>query len=360
MEDALDKIEQLLMELTNANGVPGFEDEVAEVMAKNAYAADEITYDKLGSVICRKTGSADSPRIMIAGHLDEIGFMVTQITEEGYVKFTPLGGWWGHVALAQRVIIKTSKGDILGVVGSKPPHILKEDERKKVLDIDDMFIDIGVTPKTDVKKLGIRVGDPIVPVAEFTKMHDPKVYLNKAFDNRIGVAAAVAVINALKGSKHPNTVYGVGTVQEEVGLRGAGTAAYMVDPDIAFVADVSLAVDGPGSEKSNKARMGTGPSINVLDGSMIPNRRLRDMIIDIAEKEKIPYHLSAMPRGGTDGGRIHISRSGVPCIYVGIATRYIHSHTSIMHRDDFDNLVKLLVAVIKKLDAKTVKSLCKR
>jgi endoglucanase len=224
--------------------------------------------------------------------------------------------------LAQRVIIKTSKGDILGVVGSKPPHILKEDERKKVLDIDDMFIDIGVTPKTDVKKLGIRVGDPIVPVAEFTKMHDPKVYLNKAFDNRIGVAAAVAVINALKGSKHPNTVYGVGTVQEEVGLRGAGTAAYMVDPDIAFVADVSLAVDGPGSEKSNKARMGTGPSINVLDGSMIPNRRLRDMIIDIAEKEKIPYHLSAMPRGGTDGGRIHISRSGVPCIYVGIATRY--------------------------------------
>jgi len=171
----LDKIEQLLMELTDANGVPGFEDEVADVMAKNAVAADEITYDKLGSVICRKTGTADSPRIMIAGHLDEIGFMVTQITDEGYVKFIPLGGWWGHVALAQRVIIKTGKGDILGVIGSKPPHILKEDERKKVLDIDDMFIDIGVTPKTDIKKLGIRVGDPIVPVAQFTKMHDPKV-----------------------------------------------------------------------------------------------------------------------------------------------------------------------------------------
>jgi putative aminopeptidase FrvX len=356
----VDKIEQLLAELTDANGVSGFEDEVAELMAKNATAADEITYDKLGSVICRKTGTADSPRIMIAGHLDEIGFMVTLITDEGYVKFIPLGGWWGHVALAQRVIIKTSKGDILGVVGSKPPHILKEDERKKVLDIDDMFIDVGVTPKTDIKKLGIRVGDPIVPVAQFTRMHDPKVYLNKAFDNRIGVAAAVAVINALKGSKHPNTVYGVGTVQEEVGLRGAGTAAYQVDPDVAFVADVSLAIDGPGAEKANKARLGTGPSINVLDGSMIPNRRLRDLIIDVAEKEDIPYHLSAMPRGGTDGGRIHISRSGVPCIYIGIATRYIHSHTSIMHRDDFDNMVNLLVAIIKKLDAKTVKSLNKR
>jgi endoglucanase len=356
----VDKIEQLLADLTDANGVPGFEDEVAEVMVRHTLAADEVTYDKLGSVIARKTGTADSPRIMIAGHLDEIGFIVNQITDEGYIKFLPLGGWWGHVALAQRVIIKTSKGDVLGVIGSKPPHILKEDERKKVLEIEDMFIDIGVTPKTDIKKLGIRVGDPIVPVAKFTRMNNPKVYLNKAFDNRIGVAAAVAVINALKGIKHPNAVYGVGTVQEEVGLRGAGTAAYAVDPDVAFVADVSLAADGPGSEKYNKAKLGTGPSITVYDGSMIPNRRLRDLVIDVAEKEKIPFHLSAMPRGGTDGGRIHISRSGVPCLYVGVATRYIHSHTSIIHRDDFDNLVKLLVAVIKKLDNKTVKALNKR
>lgn len=356
----MDKIEQLLADLTDANGVPGFEDEVAEVMVRHTLAADEVTYDKLGSVIARKTGTADSPRIMIAGHLDEIGFIVNQITDEGYIKFLPLGGWWGHVALAQRVIIKTSKGDVLGVIGSKPPHILKEDERKKVLEIEDMFIDIGVTPKTDIKKLGIRVGDPIVPVAKFTRMNNPKVYLNKAFDNRIGVAAAVAVINALKGIKHPNAVYGVGTVQEEVGLRGAGTAAYAVDPDVAFVADVSLAADGPGSEKYNKAKLGTGPSITVYDGSMIPNRRLRDLVIDVAEKEKIPFHLSAMPRGGTDGGRIHISRSGVPCLYVGVATRYIHSHTSIIHRDDFDNLVKLLVAVIKKLDNKTVKALNKR
>ncbi len=353
----MNKYEKLLADLTNAHGVPGFEDEAARVMIAHLKGADEITSDKLGSVIARKKGTSDSPRVMIAGHLDEIGFMVKEITDEGYIKFLPLGGWWGHVALAQRVIIKTRKGDVLGVIGSKPPHILKEEERKKVIEIEDMYIDIGVTKKTDINKIGIRPGDPIVPDCSFTRMHDPKVFLNKAFDNRIGIAAAVAVLNSLKGVKHPNTVFAVGTVQEEVGLRGAGTAAYAVNPDVAFVADVSLAADGPGAEKYSKAKMGSGPSIAVFDGSMIPNRRLRDLVIDAAESAKIPYHLTALARGGTDGGRIHISRSGVPCIYMGVATRYIHSHTSMIHHDDFENLVRLLTTIIKKLDAKTVKGL---
>lgn len=356
----MDKTQKLLEDLTNAHGIPGFEEEVTKVMVRHLEAADELTYDKLGSIIARKKGSADSPRIMIAGHLDEIGFMVKDITDDGYIKFFPLGGWWGHVALAQRVIIKTAKKDLIGVIGSKPPHILKDEERKKVMELDDMYIDVGVNAKTDVKKLGIRPGDAIVPDAQFTVMNDPKMLLNKAFDNRIGVAAAVEVINKLKGKKHPNTVYGVGTVQEEVGLRGANTAAWSVDPDIAFVADVSLADDGPGAGKNQAGKLGTGPSIAVLDGTMIPHRKLRDFVIATAEEAHIPYHLMAITRGGTDGGRIHISRAGVPCIYMGVATRYIHSHTSIIHRDDFDNLVKLLLAVIKKLDKKMVQQLTKR
>jgi len=356
----MDSTEKLLAELTDAHGVPGFEDDIARIMVKHLKAADEITYDKLGSVIARKQGTSDSPRIMVAGHLDEIGFMVKEITSDGYIKFVSLGGWWGHVALAQRVIIKTTKGDILGVTGSKPPHLLNADERKKVIDIDDMYIDVGVTAKTDIKKMGIRPGDPIVPDTKFTIMKDPKIYLNKAFDNRIGVAAAVDVINSLKNKKHPNTVFGVGTVQEEVGLRGAGTSAWAVNPDVAFVADVSLATDGPGSGKHETAKLGAGPSITVIDGSMIPHRRLRDFVIETAEKARIPYHLAALTRGGTDGGRIHISRSGVPSIYMGVATRYIHSHTSIIHRDDYINLVKLLVTVITKLDKKTLTKLTKR
>ncbi len=356
----MDKTEKLLADLTNAHGVSGFEEDICKVANEHLEAADEVTYDKLGSIIAKKKGTTDSPRIMIAGHLDEIGFIVKDITDDGYVKFLPLGGWWGHVALAQRVIIRTTKGDVLGVIGSKPPHILKADERKKVLDLDDMYIDVGVTKDIDIKEMGIRPGDPIVPDTKFTVMHNPKMYLNKAFDNRIGVAAAVEVINKLKGVDHPNTVFGVGTVQEEVGLRGAATSAWAVDPDIAFVADVSLATDGPDSKKYEGGKLGSGPSINVLDGTMIAHRKLRDFVIDTAEEAGIPFHFGALARGGTDGGRIHLSRSGVPSIYVGVATRYIHSHTSIIHRDDFDNLVKLLIAVIKKLDKETVRKLTER
>jgi len=348
------KYESLLKELTEAHGAPGFEDEAIEVMKNSITGTDDISYDKLGSLIAKKKGKSDSPRIMIAGHIDEIAFIVKEITSEGFVKFIPLGGWWGHVALAQTVIIKTSKGDIPGVIGSKPPHILEEDERKKVMQLKDMFIDVGACFK--VASLGIKPGDPIIPDSRFRVMGNSNLYMSKAFDNRIGAAAAVAVVNSLKNIAHPNTVYGVGTVQEEVGLRGAGTAAHVIDPDVAIVADVSLAVDGPGSSKDSPGRLGSGPSINVMDGSMIPNRHLRDFTVKIAERNKIPFHYSSIERGGTDGGRIHMSRGGVPTIYLGIATRYIHSHTGIIHKKDFENLVKLITEMVKKLDAKTVKS----
>ncbi len=354
------KYQKLLQELTDAHGVPGFEDEAVGVMKKHIKAADEITYDKMGSLIAKKKGKSDKPKVMIAGHIDEIGFIVKEITSDGYIKFLPLGGWWGHVALAQRVIVKTSKGDIPGIIGSKPPHILEDEERKKVQQLKEMFIDIGACDGFDVASLGVRPGDPIVPDSSFKVMANPNLYMNKAFDNRIGAAAAVAVINELAGIDHPNTVYGVGTVQEEVGLRGAGTAAHVIDPDVALIPDVSLATDGPGSSKESSGRIGSGPSITVLDGSMIPNRKLRDFVVDTAAEFKIPFHFAALDRGGTDGGRIHISRAGVPALYLGVATRYIHSHTGVIHKDDFENLVKLMVEVIKKLDAKTVASFTNR
>jgi len=354
------KYEKLLEDLTEAHGAPGFEDEAIEAMKSHIKAADEITYDKLGSLIARKRGKSDSPRIMIAGHIDEVAFIVKEITAEGYIKFLPLGGWWGHVTLAQNVIIKTSRGDIPGVVGSKPPHILEEEERKKVMQLKDMFIDIGACGGFDVKSLGVKPGDPVIPDSGFKVMGNPDLYMSKAFDDRIGAAAAVAVLNELKGINHPNTVYAVGTVQEEVGLRGAGTAAHVIDPDVAIVADVSLATDSPGSSKEAPGKLGAGPSINIMDGTMIPNRHLRDFTVKIAERNKIPFHFSSIERGGTDGGRIHMSRAGVPSIYLGIATRYIHSHTGVIHKGDFENLVKLILEMVKKLNARTVASFTKR
>jgi endoglucanase len=294
---------------------------------------------------------------MVAAHMDEVAFLVTDISKEGYIRFLPLGGWWGHVALAQRVRILTKKGEVRGIVGSKAPHILPPEERKKVLEISDLFIDVGCAGKFDVRKrLGVEVGDVIVPEAPFEIMGNRDLYLAKAFDNRIACAAVIDIAARLSRSRHPNTLYGVGTVQEEVGLRGAGTAAYQIDPDVAFAIDVTVAKDTPGITPRSE-ELTKGPVLIVYDGSLIPNYQLRRLVQQTAERAKIPFQFGSLERGGTDAGRIHLTRRGVPCMTVAIATRYIHSHAAMLSRKDYDNLVKLMVAVIRKLDAKTVRGL---
>jgi endoglucanase len=351
----MDPTQQFLKDLVEAHGVSGFESEVARVMEKRMKGIGPISKDRLGSFICEKKGEA-RPRVMLAGHLDEIGFMVKSITKDGYIKFMQLGGWWGHVVLAQRLIIKTRKGDVLGVVGSKPPHELKDDERKKVLELKDMYIDVGATSDWDVKKhLDIRPGDPIVPDSAFTVMANPDLLLAKAWDNRVGCALAAEATRGLKGVKHPNTVLAVATVQEEVGLRGAQTAAYKTQPDVAIALDVGIAHDTPGTD--DDVHLDKGPLVVILDASSIPNRKLLDLTIDTAKKLKIPLQFEAVERGGTDAGRIHMVREGVPSISMGVASRYIHSHVSIIHRRDFDQAVKLLIALVKRLDRKTVDQL---
>jgi endoglucanase len=352
----LDKTEKMFKELTEASGISGFEDEVADIMAGHLKGIAKISYDKLGSLIAEKKGSAAAPKVMIAGHMDEVGFLVKNVTKEGFIKFLSIGGWWGHVALSQRVMVRTRKGDFLGVIGSKAPHVLKPDERKKVLDIADMYIDVGAAEGFDVKKkLGVKPGDPIIPVSDFAVLGNPKTYAAKAWDDRIGVATVIDVLNKV-GKSHPNTLYGVGTVQEEVGLRGARTSAQMVEPDVAFAVDVTIATDTPGSDGAGED-LGAGVGIMIYDGSAIPSRRLRDLVISVAEKNKIPFVLTALTRGGTDSGTIQFAKWGVPCLTLAIQTRYIHGHVGVLHRDDYDNCVKLLLAVVKKLDKKTVASL---
>lgn len=355
----MDKTELLLKEITEANGVSGYETEVRKIMVRELKPlVDEIAYDKLGSVMGIKKGSSASPRVMVVGHLDEIGFMVKEITSDGYIKFLPLGGWWGHVALGQRMRIITSKGPVIGVVGSRPPHILEQKDREKVLEIKDMFIDVGVQEKFDVKKkLGIKLGDPIVPDSQFTIMGNPNLYMSKAFDNRAACAIVADVARELKKVKHPNTFLGSATVQEEVGIRGAQTIGHLGDPDVCIVVDVGIALDVPPETTKKAERLGGGPSILLYDAVMIPNLKLRDLVISTAEKAKIKFNLTTMERGGTDGGRIHISRLGVPAVVVGPPVRYIHSHNGIMSRTDYNATVKLIVELIKKLDQKTVKSL---
>ncbi|RKZ32942.1 peptidase M28 [bacterium] len=353
-----------LKKFTQAFGPSSFEDDVRKVFedeVKNY--ADDICTCGLGSIIASKTGSAKSPRIMIAGHMDEIGFMVRGITKNGYIKFNPIGGWWGHVVLGQKVLIRTRKGkEIVGVIGSKAPHILSPEERKKVMQVDKMYIDVGSYNDYNApEKLGIKPGDPIIPISEFYELADGRMLMAKAWDNRVGVAVAVDVIRKLKGIKHPNTVFGVGTVQEEVGLRGAGTSAFQVEPDVAFAIDVTIAADTPGSDDAEFAEQcGEGPSISVMDGSLLPNPILRDLVVETAEEKNIPYQFGSLTRGGTDGGRIAMSKTGVPTLTLSVPSRYIHSHNSIIHIEDYINLVKLLTEVIKKLDTKAVKKIRNR
>jgi putative aminopeptidase FrvX len=250
---------------------------------------------------------------------------------------------------------------VLGVIGSKPPHILTDEERKKVVKRKDMFIDVGAANEEEAREdFGIRPGDPIIPVSPFEVLQNGKTYLAKAWDDRVGCALFIDVIKRLAKENHPNTIYGVGTVQEEVGLRGARTSSWTVQPDIGIALEVGIAGDVPGVKKEESQEvMGKGPSILVYDASMIPNLELRNLVIDTAEERNIPFQFSVMERGGTDAGAMHINMQGVPSIVMGVPCRYIHSHVGIIHRDDYDNAVKLLVATIKKLDSETVHGLTK-
>jgi putative aminopeptidase FrvX len=348
---------KLLKELTEAFGPSGFETEPAKIMERELGRVGQVSRDGLGSVVCSVKGKTERPRLMVSAHTDEVGFMVKSITPDGYVKFLPIGGWWPMMLLGQRVLVRTRKGDFPGVIGSKPPHDLTEEERKQVPSIDKMFIDLGCAEGYDVrKKLGVRPGDPVVPVSPFVEM-GRNLLMAKAWDDRGGCGIVIETARALKAKKHPNTVFFVGSVQEEVGLRGARTAAEVVRPDVALALDVSLCYEHP--EKLRKyvdERLGNGAAILVHDSTMIPNTRLRDWVIDLAERKRIKYHLTTV-RGGYDTGVIHMHRTGVPSLAIGWPTRYIHSHTGIVCSADYDATVKLLTAVIENLDEAVSKSL---
>jgi putative aminopeptidase FrvX len=348
---------KLLKELTETSGISGYETPVRAVVRNYLANCGALSQDKIGSVICLKKGKTENPRIMLAGHMDEIGFMVKQITPEGFIKFLPLGGWFDQVLLGHRVIIHTIKGEVIGVIGAKPPHLVPAEEREKVVKRKDMYIDIGATNIDEVEAAGVRLGDPIVPRADFIELAGGKTYLSKAFDDRVGTALVISALKELQDKSHPNSVYGVATVMEEVGLRGATTSVRAVDPDLAIILESDIAGDVPGIKpEESSIKLGHGPTVILYDARMIPNIRFRDFVLDIAMQNNIPIQLSAIEAGATDGGIIHLHGLGVPTIVIGVAARHIHSDSSIIHRQDYEAAIKLLIALISQLDAKTVAS----
>lgn len=349
----------LLKRLTEACGAPGFEGEVRAIIKEYiSETTNEIVFDNLGSIFGVLRGDENGPKIMVAGHMDEVGFMVTRITDQGFIQFQPLGGWWSQVLLAQRVQIITNNGPIMGVISSIPPHVLPESRKNKPMDIKDMFIDIGADNKEDAEEIGVRPGQPILPVCPFTVMGNPKKMMAKAWDNRYGCALAVEMMQEMKDAKHPNIIYGGATVQEEVGLRGAGTAANMIEPDVFFALDASPAGDIPGL-KEGMGKLGKGLLMRIMDRTMVTLPGLRDFMIDTAEELGIRYQFFVSP-GGTDAGRVHLTGKGVPSAVIGIPARYIHSHAAIIHRDDYEAAKQLLLALLKRLDHAALKRIKER
>ncbi|MFV0424791.1 MAG: M42 family metallopeptidase [Bacilli bacterium] len=349
---------KLLKEYTDAAAPAGFEKEAFEVMKNHISPhSDDITKDNLGSLIALKKGNGENlPKVMLAGHLDEIGFMITKIDDNGFLKFQPLGGWWGQVMLSQKMEIVNSEGKrFIAVIGSKPPHTLSETDKTKPMSIDNMYLDMGVGSKKEVEELGIVIGDFVVPYCEFSQMANKKYLLAKAWDNRIGCYFVGEVFKRTKKEDLNVDLYGVGTVQEEVGCRGAKTTANKINPDLGIAIDVGLAGDIPGYENETfQSKLGMGPLITLYDRGMIAHRGLRDYVINTAKENSINFQYAGLNGGSTDGSAIHVAHDGAPTLYVGLATRYIHSNVSVIHYDDIESTIELLVQLILKLNEESV------
>ena len=353
----MDSTVELLKALTEAPGVPGYEAPVRAVVRKYLEPLGTLSQDKIGSVICRQPGSAESPRVMLAGHMDEIGFMVKHITEDGFIKFLPLGGWFDQVLLGQRVVIKTRQGEVIGVIGAKPPHLLSPTSARR-WSRRRICTSTSASPAKPRSKPPASSRGSVYPSADFVELANGKTYLSKAFDDRVGVALMVAALEQLKQTGASQHLYGVATVMEEVGLRGATTSVRAVDPDVAIVLESDIAGDVPGIKPEElTVKLGKGPTLIIFDARMIPNLQLRDLILDIAKEIGVPVQISYIEGGATDGGVIHLHATGVPTVVIGVAARHIHSHSSIIHRDDFDAALKLLVALVQRLDKQTVMGL---
>ncbi|TWT12487.1 M42 family metallopeptidase [Planomicrobium sp. CPCC 101079] len=346
----------LFKTLTELPGTPGNEHAVRKFMKQElGKYSDEIIQDKLGSIFGVKHGKEDGPRIMVAGHMDEVGFMVSSITDNGLLRFQPLGGWWNQVMLATRVEVIAGDKIIPGVIGSVPPHLLSEEMRKKPMEIKNMLIDIGADNKDDAIAIGIRPGQQIVPFSPFTPMANEKKIMAKAWDNRYGCGLAIELLKELNGEVLPNQLFSGATVMEEVGLRGAQTAANMIDPDMFFALDASPANDATGN-KNEFGQLGQGTLVRILDKSMVTHRGMREFILDTAATHKIP-HQFFVSQGGTDAGRVHMSNRGVPSSVIGICSRYIHTAASIVHTDDYAAAKELLKQLVKTADRTTVETI---
>ena len=341
---------ELMKELCLAPGVSGSEEEIAKIITRELEdVVDEIETDSMGNIIATKKGEKKAPTVMLASHMDEIGLMIRYIDDNGYIYFSNIGGINDQMLMNQTVTIHSSFGEeITGVIGSKPPHLTTAEEKNKIIKAKDMFIDIGAKDKEEAEKM-VRIGDKMTFNSIFAE-YPNNLIMGKALDNRVG---CYVMMEVLKRVDTRATVYGVGTVQEEVGLKGARTSAFKLNPDLAFALDVTLSGDHPGIKPDEApVVIGKGPAIILADASgrgILTQNSVKDLLIKAGDENDIPYQLEVSDGGTTDGTAIHLTREGIPTGVLSVATRYIHTPVSVCSMDDIESTIQLITEAINSL-----------
>lgn len=346
---------------SNLNGIPGHEEKVAQEFKKDLQQIGDFEFerDNLGSIaVIKRSANPDAKVVTISAHLDEVGFVVTHIDPKGFIKITPLGGWWSHVVLGQRFTITTRSGEeIIGVAGSKPPHVLPLEARKNTIPLDQIFLDLGAESRAQVESWGIQYGDMITPYQDTAfQSKNEDVVIGKAHDNRISMVAGMEIMRELSNQELDVTVILIGTAQEEVGLRGAKTSAHKWTGDLSFAIDVTICNGMPGVEERD-VKMGAGAALGMFDRSVIANIKLLDSVRDYANANGIRYALDSLATGGTDSGSIHLTKDGVITMTISIPSRYFHSHNSMINASDVEEVSKLVSGYIKQLNSDKIEGL---
>ena len=341
---------ELLKSLSDGFGVSGFEGEVREWICNRIRGlADAVEIDVLGNLIARINPGRDLV-VMLDAHMDEIGVMVSYVEESGFLRFTPIGGWDPRVLPAQQVEVRSRDGKKhRGVIGASPPHIQTQEEQKQVLKVEDLFIDIGVRSKEEAAGQGIGVGSPGTPHYPFELIGEDRV-MGKALDDRVGCGVLIRCLQYFSENRPDFTLVANFAVGEEVGLWGAQTAAYQIQPDVALVVEGTVGADTPGIPAHKcPTRLGRGPAVTVADRSIIVNPLFIHFIEQVAESKNIPWQHKIPLIGSTDGGPIHLSGKGVMTGIISVPCRYIHSPSSVVDLQDFEHTVSLVVEVIKRV-----------
>ncbi|SFK54000.1 glutamyl aminopeptidase [Marinilactibacillus piezotolerans] len=347
---------ELIKKVTEMQGTSGFEHSVRHFMREEmSPLVDEVEQDGLGGIFgIRKSKEKQAPKLMIAAHMDEVGFMIATITKKGLFKVVPLGGWNPYVVSAQRFTLQTSKGEYPVVSSSVPPHLLKG-KKAGAVTVEDILFDGGFDSKEEAYEYGVRPGDTIVPQVETIKMANGKTILGKAWDNRYGVAVVLETLKELQNESLPNTLIAGANVQEEVGLRGAKGAATKFDPDVFLAVDCSPANDITGDSDAF-GQLGNGFLLRIQDPGMILSKEMRDFLLDTAETNNIPYQYF-ISKGGTDAGAAHQMNHGIPSAVIGVCARYIHTHQTLFNINDYEAAKEMVKQVIRTLDKATLDTL---